>query len=521
MNETMRDVVVVGGGISGLTAAWHLRRAGLDVCLLESQAGPGGCMRTERRDGFLLEKGPFNLIVRDPAFEALLVDFSGEVNVVSAAKAARTRYIYRRRRLRAVPTNPISLITSGLLSAGGKVRLVAGLMASRRAGRSEETIEQAASRRFGREVADTMVSAVIAGIYAGDIRRLSVQGCFPTVARVDAQARSLIGFGLAKAFQAIRGKNNKPKRRWRGLISIDKGLGGLTEAMAGRLGSDIQYGCQVQAIRAITPAPDGAPQNGSPVPFRGGGQTEGIQSPTFGNGGGPGFELAYRDGDGVTRTLRCRRAVVASPCATTSRLLRPLVPDAADILDAIENTSLVVLNMGFRDSGIGHPLQGFGFLVPHNEPDFPLLGNLWADTIFPHHAPAGHRLVRVFFGGSHDPDAGTRSDDDLLASAVDSLRGLLDIREDPMLVDVCRYQGAIPQNHIGHYERISRLRSAVSRLPGLHLVGNYLEGVSVNDCVRVAADVAGRIIGSGAGLEAVEIDVERPATQHLPIGAGR
>ncbi len=461
MNETSRDVVVVGGGISGLTAAWRLKKAGVDVFLIESRSQVGGCTTTERRNGFLLEQGPFNVIVRHEAFEELLADMSDEINVVTASKAARARYIYRRGRLHKVPTNPVSLATTGLLSPGARLRLISGLLYSPR-GEGEETIEQVATRRFGKEVADTMVSAVIAGIFAGDIRNLSLKGCFPTVHGVDAEARSLIGYGIRKAFS---GKKGRRKRRWRGLVSIDEGLGGLTAAIGRRLGADLLDGCAVESMSAA------------------------------GGDDGGGYIVKYSDGGNGGGSVRGRRIVLATPAYRTAELIRPLAPEASGILDSIESTSLVVLNLGFREEDIGHPMQGYGFLVPQNEPEFPLLGVLWADSIFPHHAPEGHRLIRVFVGGARDLEAVAQSDDALLARSMRAIRPLLQVRGEPRLVNVCRWKDAVPQNQVGHHERIERVRAVVGGLDGLTLIGNYLEGVSLNDCVRVATKAAEGLAG--------------------------
>ncbi len=475
MNEKLHDVVVVGGGISGLTAAWRLKHAGVDVQLLEAASKVGGCAGTERRDGFLLEKGPFNIIVRDPAFQTLLTEFADTLDIVSASRDARKRFIYRNGRLHAVPTNPVSLATTGLLSAAGKARLIAGLVASRRPC-GEETIGQSATRRFGQQVSDNMVSAVIAGIFAGDVHRLSLKACFPGAHQIDCDMRSPIGFALSK----IVSRRSKPafKRRWKGLVSLRRGLGELADTIGQRLGSGLLRDCTVTGIRHLHNQ-----------------QSEDPDKSANENA----FEVDYVRPDGETSTVRCRRLVLASPAHVTGRLLHPLAPAATDLLNGINCASLVVVNLGFRRADVGHPLNGFGFLVPGNEPDFPLLGTLWADTIFPHHASPDSRLIRVFIGGSRDPAAIDRSDDALRTTAIEPLRQLLDIRNDPVLVDICRFRNAIPQNHVGHAETINSLRAAVEHLPGLHLIGNYLEGVSINDCVRLATTEAERIADALVG----------------------
>ena len=462
MNTERPEVVVIGGGISGLTTAWHLKRAGVTLRLLEAGPVAGGCVGTTRRDGFLLEKGPFNVIVRDPSFESLLEHLADELNVVPADESARKRFIFCRGRLRAVPTNPFSLMTSGLLSVAGRFRLLTGLMFSRRAA-GEETIEQAAIRRFGREVADTLVSAVVSGIFAGDIGRLSLASCFPSAAEVDAGARSLMACGL---MSALRRKGSQRKRRWRGLVSIDGGLGAITEAVARQLGDALQCQTRVTKLRST----------------------------------GEGYDVACTDASGLTTSISCDRVVLATPAQATANLLKPIVPDAASTLATLESGSVVVLNLAIRRKDVAHPMDGFGFLVPRTEKDCPFLGVLWADSVFPHHAPNDQRLLRVFVGGSRDPNAITRSDDDLVSATMATLRDVLGITGEPTLVDVQRHRQAIPQYHIGHREKIERVRLLTAARQGLHLVGNYLDGVSLNDCVGLATRVANDILASISGL---------------------
>lgn len=459
MNPSSRDVVVIGGGVSGLAAAWQFKKAGVDVGLIEAAPHVGGCTRTERRDGFLLEKGPFNVMARDTAFEDLLEDFSDVAPVVSADEAAGKRFIYRHGRILAVPSNPFALLTTPLLSFGSRLRILSSFVAGRRATAREETVEEVATRRFGREVSDTMISAVVAGIFAGDIRKLSLRACFPKVGKIDRENRSLFMGGLGAYFRAKEARGGKP-RRWRGLISTQGGIGALTAAIGERLGPGCVANRKVDAIRHVT----------------------------------RGYEISLAEPDGGSGIIPCRRVVLAVSASEAARLLEPLAPEATQIINRIESASLVVLNIGFKSTDVGHPMQGYGFLVPHDEANFPLLGVLWADSVFPQHAPAGHRLLRVFVGGSRDPRAAERSDEALLDIAMTSLRDLLDIRGRPVLTDVCRYPKTIPQYHVGHVEKIDRLDAILAEHPGLRLVGNYLRGISVNDAIAFGARTAQEMI---------------------------
>lgn len=290
----------------------------------------------------------------------------------------------------------------------------------------------------------------------------------------------MIGYGFAAAVKSFRNRKRRPRRRWRGMVSIDGGLGALTETLGRRLGSDLMTDCRVLRMERT----------------------------------GEGHEITFLDPDGKTKTIRCRRLLLALSAAGAGRLLKPTLPEAGSILGSIDSGSMVVLNLGFRRGDVDHPLDGFGFLVPQNEPAFPLMGVLWADSVFPHHAPEDHRLIRVFVGGPRNPTAPARSDDELVAAAMGPLRELLGVTADPCLIDVCRHRATIPQYHQGHGEKIARLRAVVECVPGLHLIGNYLEGVSLNDCVRLSARVANELL-SGVG----ERCEEEP--RHHPVLEGK
>lgn len=454
------ETIVIGGGISGLTTAWRLKQAGRDVCLLEADDQVGGVMRTRRQGGFLLEQGPFNVIVRDSKFQQLLEEFEDEIQVIAAERSAgRKRYVLRDERLLRVPGGPLELLTTKLLTTSGKVRLMRGLLISR-PGVSDETIAAAATRRFGPEVADRLISAFCVGVFAAESDELSLRACFPTIASGDRRVRSPLLEALVRSVRPRREKKEPKRRRYRGLVSFRDGLGTLPEAIAGRLGAAVRTGCRVNRIE----------------PYRNG------------------YNVICTSPRGAGQQLRAPRLVLAVDRRTTGELLRPFAADVAGLLNEIESSSLTVMNLGFERGAIEHPLDGFGFLVPRSEAEFPLLGVLWADSVFPHHAPPDCRLLRIFLGGSRHPRTIEWSDDELLEATLDALRSLLGISGTPRRVDIRRWPHAVPRYGLGHGERIERVRVRLREYPGLHLVGNYLSGVSVNDCIRVGAAVAEEIL---------------------------
>jgi oxygen-dependent protoporphyrinogen oxidase len=459
-SDSRRDVIVIGAGISGLVTARHLQKAGIDVAVLEAEHAVGGCMRSERREGFILEKGPFNVLVRDEPFKTLLDECAEEAAPIKAAPEANRRYLLRHGALEEVPMGPGGLVGTKLLSLRAKLRLLRGMLLSARSSAPDPSIAEVATRRLGAEVAETFISSIVAGVFGGDSRQLSLKACFPKAWRFDQDCRSPLLYEMA----VMRKKRKEAARdpdcnRYKGLISFDNGLQALPDALAGRLGPRLRTGCRVESIER--------------------------------DGGGYRLRLQSKD---EPKTMSCRRVVLATPKSGAADLLRPLVPEAAAELDGIESASLVVLNLGYRRQDVAHPMVGYGFLVPSNEPEMPVMGGLWADSAFPHHAESDRRVIRVFMGGPRDPSAADRTDSELLATADDALRDLLGISADPVLVDVCRWPASIPQYRPGHTERIDRLSLIVNEVPGLHLVGNYARGVSINDCVREGTLAAGDII---------------------------
>ena len=453
------ETLIVGGGIGGLTAAWRLAKTGRDVLLVEASDHVGGAMRTVRRDGFLLEQGPFNVIVRAPALADLLADVAEAAPVIPADKeAGKNRFVLFDGRLRKVPTSPADLAKSDLLTKAGKALLLRGLAWSSPATDPQETVDAAARRRLGPEVADRIVSAVTTGIYAADSNLLSLAACFPSVAAWDRTGHSPLGRMLG----GMARRKPKTPDRPRGLISVAGGLGAVSEAVAAKVGVErIRVGCRVERIEKTKSAFRVSVEQRKPVP-------EPVRE----------------------EMIECRNLILSVGASAASQLLTDLAPAASREMCEIKSSSMVVLNLAYRAADVGHPLDGYGFLVPRTDAACPLLGVLFADSVFPHHAPPGVRLLRAFVGGTRDPAAIDRPNGDLIERTTAALRGILGVRGDPALVDLVRWPDAVPLYAPGHVGRVEAIRRAAAALPGLHLLGNYLSGVSVNDVVRRAAEVA-------------------------------
>ncbi|MBI3845520.1 MAG: protoporphyrinogen oxidase [Planctomycetes bacterium] len=459
-------VVVIGGGISGLACAFRLRANGVDVEVLERDGTPGGVMRTRLEDGFLTEAGP-NSFQSGEEILSLVHDAGLDADLLRA-DSRLPRYVYFGGRLHAAPMGPGALFGTKLLSFGAKVRLFREPWVTKNPDGHEESIREFVTRRFGPAVHDVLIAPLVSGIYAGDTSRLSMQSVFPLMAELEAKHGSLLrGFlrhGKARRAEAKAAGRTIPKKA---LCSFSNGLGVLPARLAERLGGDLHLRSEVMALRSHP----------------------------------GGFAVDVREA-GVERTLDASRLVIATHAPRAGDLLCTLGPStpvpseccaAADVLRAIEMPPLASVCLAFRKADVGRALAGFGFLVPRGS-GVRMLGCIWSSSLFPGRAPDGWILVTCFVGGATDVAVRDLSD----AQVVDSVRAdlvrTLAIAASPRVLAVNRYAAAIPQYTLGHRDRMATVRRAISRVPGLHLTGNYLGGVSVGDCVRQAYETASEVI---------------------------
>ena len=433
--------VVVGAGLSGLAAAWTLSEAGADVLLLESTDRPGGVVRTERTEGFLLELGPNT--VRPTRELGALIEKLGLADEVLRADPRAARYVDFEGALHAVPMSPGQLISTRLLSSGAKLRLL-GEPFRRAAPVDGESVRDFAARRLGPEIADRLVEPFVAGIFAGNAGRISVSAAFPALDRAERDHGSLVGGILA----ARRTEPAGPAQP-RGLLSFRDGLETLPRALAARLGARLRTGT---AVKSLVPRDRG-------------------------------WTLRSNGGD-----LEAESVVLAVPAPQAAALVGGFAPEAAAALSAIPQPPVVVLHLAWPESALARPLDGFGHLVC-NGPGRRILGAVWSSSLFAGRAPEGQVLLTVFMGGARDPGAMKLSDFELTELAARDLVSEGLVRGPARLVQLTRWRQAIPQYEKGHEDRIGELARAEARWPSLHLLGNYRGGVSVGDVVRSGTDL--------------------------------
>lgn len=432
---------VVGAGLSGLVRAHALSKAGEEVVVFEGAEEPGGVVRSERVDGFLLELGP-NTVRRTPEI-ASLVEELGLSSAVLLADSRLPRFIEFRGRLHGLRLGPFILATP-LLSLRGKLRALGEPLVRSRS-RGTESAAEFFERRLGREVAERLIAPFVSGVWAGDAAQLSAAEAFPTAVRWEAEHGSLLRGALA-ARRAARTSST-------GLLSFRDGLQVLPLGLAAALGPRLNVRCPV---RRITPLDSG------------------------------GWRI---DTDRGARDAS--RVVLATPARETARLLEPFEPEAAAALEEIPHPPLAVLHLAVRREAASAPLAGFGHLVvPDPTGHRRILGAVWSSCLFADRAPEGQVLFTVFAGGTRDPGIVSLPDDALARVAARDLSEALHLTEPPRLVLATRYPRALPQYGLRHAFRMAALDGAERRRPGLVLLGSYRGGVSVGDVIRNAANPA-------------------------------
>jgi oxygen-dependent protoporphyrinogen oxidase len=446
------DCIIVGAGISGLSAAYELHRRGASLLVVESQAEPGGSMRSERTaEGFVLENGPNTVVSSSPALEQHFADLGiADERIVADRRGAR-RYILLDGQLELIPTSPPAFLRSSLLSNTAKLRLLAEPLLPR-ANTPDESVETFFTRRLGSEPARRLVDPFVSGVYAGNPKELSVKSTFPAIWEAEQEAGSVI-LGMIRRASRQKKQRSGPRKRSE-MMSFRNGLATWPQAIVQALGSErVWFNSPASAL-----------------------QTDGQT-----------WQLMVTR-DGQEQTLTARRVVLAVPAHVAAKLVAGLDEVAAQALRGIPYPPMAVVHLGYRRADVAHPLDGFGMLCPSRE-GRKILGTLWPSSLFEGRAPDDMVLTTSFVGGARMPEQANQDQEELIESVAAEQQAIVGARAEPVFAHVAHWSSAISQYLAGHTGRMDKLERLEAMFHGLHLIGNYRDGVSVEKCWHKGHDL--------------------------------
>lgn len=464
----MHDVIIIGGGISGLTTGWKLLSQGLDVIVLEAQAIPGGNIRTIDHENFKLELGPYSFLGGSEYVWRLVEELDIEDTTEVSSAAADNRYIYRDGRLVPLPLELGSFLTTPLLSWRGKLRLAAEPFI-RNGAKPTDTAWEFFVRRFGEEAATYIMGPFVSGIYAGDANLLGAQAAFPKFHDFERDSGSMI-IGALKYMLAKRRRMKRENIKSRkGLYSFTGGLGAITSELARRLGDRLVTGAAVTGVTREA----------------------------------AGYTVAAAAGgwDG-------QAVVSAVPPRQAAAILGGLVPGVVEPLRQTPMSPVSLVHWSQPSANRQLPL-GFGFLMPRIF-NLRILGTIFASQLFKNRTPEGQALFTSYYGGMLDGAAMSLSDAELrklLLAEHGKIFGSALV--EPPMVKIIRYPEAIPQLTPSHPARIAQVKETLKSTPGIFMAGNYLTGVGIEHATQsgyTAAEEAAAFLQGGGGNSQGESD---------------
>jgi len=467
----MKRIAIIGGGISGLSAAFAIekqKRSGLPVeyVLYEASGQFGGVLRTEKVDGCIVEAGPDSFLTE----KSWAADFCREIGIgdqlISSNDAERKTYILVNGRLLPlpdglmfmVPTEILPVVFSPLFSLHTKLCMAREWFSAPR-NSPDESVAQMVERHYGAEMVERLAEPLLSGVYGGEASQLGVRSVLPRFAEMESQYGSLGKAMLAARKKSIASGLAKPI-----FTSLKNGMQQLVDALSLQLDQ--------RSLRAKT----------SVTALQ---RTESAWSVSTPN--------RSENFDGV---------ILASPAPNASSLLHDAAPALSQKLGDIAYTSSITVALGYGNE-VRSPLPpGFGFLVPRSEGKS-LLAATFVHNKFPFRAPGDRALIRCFLGGARQEQTLEMPDEKILSRVRDELRQILGISAEPIFTRIYRWKSAMAQYNVGHVERVQRIDALCSQIPTLALAGNAYRGIGIPDCIRSGENAAARVL-AGVGIASVE-----------------
>ena len=465
-------VAVVGGGITGLAAAYRLRELAaahempLETILLESCGRVGGALETIRASGYVIETGADSILSEKPSALRLVKRLGLEADIIGTQERFRRTYVVHNGRLVPIPDGfslmaPALLrpvLRSKLFSPFGKLRMLAEPLIPRRRRRSsDESLAAFVRRRLGREVLERVAQPLAGGIYTADPAMLSVAATMPRFVEMERRYGSLIR-GLKAAARFNRAAREASGARWSLFVSFTNGIAQLTDTLAMRLGNSVRCRAHVTGLERQTPAARTRRRA---------------------------WRLRLED----DLSVEADAIVCTIPAYAAAPLLRPHSETLAAMLEELEYASAATVNVAFRETDFASVPQSFGFVVPAVERRKIIAGS-FSSFKYSGRAPSGMVLARVFLGGALQQEMMALDDSELLAAASEEFAALLGVKAVATLSYVRRWPRSMPQYAVGHLQRVAAIERETARLYRFALAGAFLRGVGIPDCVQAGESAA-------------------------------
>jgi oxygen-dependent protoporphyrinogen oxidase len=457
----MKHILIIGGGITGLAAAYSLQKKAhetgqmIHVTLLEASNQWGGKISTERVGGYVIEGGPDTFLATKPWGVALCKELGLGERLHGTNPQQKSTYVLHHGRLHPLPDGLMMMIPSrfgpmvhtDLLSWPQKARMGLDFVLPPRPPNGDESLGEFVSRRLGRAAYENLIEPLMSGIYAGDGDRLSLGATFPYLRDLELQYGGLAKGALAMRKKLAASRSAAPGSR-SAFLTPRTGLMEIVEALLDRLtagGADLRLNSPICRLSRKDEL----------------------------------YQAHLPDGS----ILAAQGVILAAPAYAAGEMIQAIQPTLAAELLAIPYTSTATVSLAYSQSDLARPLDGYGYVIPRRE-GRRALACTWTSTKFPHRAPEGHALVRVFVGRAGQEDQIPWDEPGLLALAQEELALTLGITARPTLARVFRWERAMPQYNLGHPERLERIDAALRDLPGLALAGNGYRGIGIPDCIR-------------------------------------